>query len=265
LLKNYSYLFLVKNIKSFIAILFLFPLFSKAQIGEKNSNSGFKETYFSFAPFAIFEPHFAFGGSFGQRLTARSEYFTEASYVMQTPIFNQKGRSDNLFNTQLKGARIILQYRYHFLKIGRPIVNLLQRKHRKEQAEKFQPFIGVEFRYKSYNFSSNADFINPSIADTLWGKTFTAHANVLGGALIFGNTFNLTKDKRWKLELTYGIGGKQRFVKFKSVPKGYVIYHPLWPKMVRIFLHFMKKSLLLISPFQFVLGIVSNDFCQKNT
>lgn len=220
----------MKNLKSILTIIFLFPIFSLAQKGEKNAINGFKETYFSFAPLAIFEPHFALGGSFGQRITARSEYFTEASYVAQIPIFNQRDRNNNLFNTQLKGARIILQYRYHFFKKGKPILNLMSREKRIALAEKWQPFIGIEFRFKSYNFTSYADFINRSIADTLWGQMFTAHANVLGGALIFGNTFNLTKDKRWKLELTYGIGGKQRFVKLKSLSNEYEVYHSFMRK-----------------------------------
>lgn len=212
-------------------MIFLFaPILSKAQSGEKNTNDDFKETYFSFAPLAVLEPHLTLGASFGQRLTNRSEYFAELSYVAKTFIYNQRGRQSNAYSYKLNGARMIVQYRYHFLQRWRPIINLGQGGRKKAIGKKIQPFMGVEFRYKPYNFSSTGDFINQSIADTLLGIAFIAHDDVLGGALIFGNTFNLTKDKRWKLELTFGIGAKQRFVKFISLPKGYIIYRSFIPK-----------------------------------
>jgi hypothetical protein len=42
--------------------------------------------------------------------------------------------------------------------------------------------------------------------------------------LIFGETLNLSADEKWKLEITAGIGAKQRVVNHISVPAGYKPY-----------------------------------------
>jgi hypothetical protein len=51
----------------------------------------------------------------------------------------------------------------------------------------------------------------------------SANGLIYGGALIFGRTLNLSADEQWKLEVTMGIGARQRTAKLKTVPAGYEV------------------------------------------
>jgi hypothetical protein len=192
---------------------------SSSQFGKSKISSGYddKEKYISINPFSVAEPQFALGPSFGCRFTERSEYFVELAYVGKTPFY----KNDWVDFKRLSGARMIVQYRYHFLQQWKPLINLgLNNRRRREE---HQPFIGVEFRMKPISFATKGDFINTATSDTLLGYSFSANALTYGGALIFGNTFNLSRDEKWKLEFTAGIGAKQRNVKLKTVPPGYKV------------------------------------------
>lgn len=214
--------------KHCLFIFLVLPVFTFAQL--KNNEPGLsfrgKETYLSFNLLSVTEPQLALGPSFGIRFTERSETFAEVAYIGKSPFY----RNDWKDFSYLHGARFILQYRYHFLQQWRPLINFGGASHRKKVNERQQPFIGIEFRYKPYRFSSKDNFINEATHDTLFNVPFTAQTNVLGGALIFGRTFNLSSDNRWKLELTAGIGGKQRLVKFKIPASGYKLYRDFIPK-----------------------------------
>jgi hypothetical protein len=94
---------------------------------------------------------------------------------------------------------------------------------RKKKAS-HHPFMGVEFRIKPFNFSATGTFIKNSPADTLDHFLYRANAVSLGGALLFGETYDLSSDGRWKLELTLGIGGKVKMVHYKNKPAGYEPY-----------------------------------------
>jgi hypothetical protein len=170
----------------------------------------------------VAEPMFAIGPSYGCRFSERSECFFEVAYVSKSPFYDWQDIS------RLHGARMLAQYRYHFLQQWKPLINFGTRNRRRRERQ--QPFIAAEFRYKAFSFSSKGNFVNPSIRDTLYGVSFNANTNTLGGALIFGSTFNLSADEKWKLELTAGMGCKQRFVKLKTLPAGYQVYRDLFPK-----------------------------------
>jgi hypothetical protein len=209
--------------KSYLLLFLMFvsvPIFS--QFNKNKLNAGFdeKEKYFSLNFFSVAEPMFTLGPSYGCRFSERSEYFFEAAYVAKSPFYDWQDIS------RLHGARILAQYRYHFLQQWRPLINFggLGNQRRKE---KHQPFIGIEFRYKPFSFSSKGNFVNLSLHDTLYHVSFNANTNTYGGALIFGGTFNLSSDEKWKLELTAGIGGKQRNVNLKTIPAGYEVYRVL--------------------------------------
>ena len=107
------------------------------------------EKYFSFNPLALAEPQIAIGGGFGNRFSERSEYFTELSYVAKHPFYDMPEKS-------LHGLRFIAQYRYHFLQQWRPLINLGQRN--RERRARQNPFVGVEFRVKPFNFTNNGTF-----------------------------------------------------------------------------------------------------------
>jgi hypothetical protein len=202
-------------------LLLLFLLFTSfvsfSQSKQSKIGKGYdeKEKYFSVNFFSIAEPQFAFGPSFGNRFSERSEYFLELAYVAKTPFYDWHSFE------KLRGVRMILQYRYHFLQQWRPLINFGNGFRR--MREKHQPFIGVEFRLKPISFTTTGNFINTTVNDTLYGYPFSANAFTCGGALIFGQTFNLSANEKWKLELTMGIGAKQRNVKLKTVPAGYKV------------------------------------------
>ncbi|MBI5856413.1 MAG: hypothetical protein HZB42_02085 [Sphingobacteriales bacterium] len=206
-MKNYLFLFLM-----FVSV----PVFSQFKKNKLNAGFDEKEKYFSLNFFSIAEPMFALGPSYGCRFSERSEYFFELAYVAKTPFYDWQNVS------RLHGARVLAQYRYHFLQQWKPLINFGNANRRRR--ERRQPFIGIEFRYKPFSFSSKGNFVNRSIQDTLYNVSFSASTNNLGGALLFGGTFNLSADEKWKLEFTAGIGGKQRFVKLKTIPPGYQVY-----------------------------------------
>ncbi len=172
-----------------------------------------QEKYISFNPFGLAEPHLAIGAGFGNRFTDRSEYFAELCYVLKHPFY------DNNLQNQLHGFRFIGQYRYHFLQRWRPIINLGSAIRIRNASR--NPFIGLEFRIKPFNFSANRTFVNNNSVDTLADFLYKANAVSIGGALIFGETYNISSNGKWKLEFSVGIGGKIKFVKYKNIPAGY--------------------------------------------
>jgi hypothetical protein len=205
----------MKSLLLLFLLIISFVSFSQPNKSKIGKGYDDKEKYFSVNFFSIAEPQFAFGPSFGNRFSERSEYFLELAYVAKTPFYDWHSFE------KLRGARMILQYRYHFLQQWRPLINLGSG-YRKRR-EKHQPFMGVEFRLKPISFTTTGNFINKTVNDTLYGYSFSANALTYGGALIFGETFNLSVNEKWKLELTVGIGAKQRNVKLKTVPAGYKV------------------------------------------
>jgi hypothetical protein len=205
----------MKSFLLFFLLVISFVSFSQKKKSKIGNSYDDKEKYFSINFFSVAEPQFAIGPSFGNRFTERSEYFLELAYVAKTPFYDWRSFE------RLRGARMILQYRYHFLQQWRPLINFGNGIRR--MREKHQPFIGVELRLKPISFTTTGNFINTTVNDTLYGYSFSANAFTYGGALIFGETFNLSANEKWKLELTMGIGAKQRNVKLKTVPAGYKV------------------------------------------
>jgi hypothetical protein len=173
------------------------------------------EKYFSFNPLALAELQIAISAGFGNRFTERSEYFTELSYIAKHPLYDMPEK-------RLHGFRFLAQYRYHFLQRWRPLINLGNfTKRNKERNARNNPFIGVEFRLKPFNFSATNTFIRRTPADTLNKFLYNANAVSVGGAILFGETYNISANGKLKIEITFGIGGKHKFVKFKNIPNGY--------------------------------------------
>ena len=86
---------------------------------------------------------------------------------------------------------------------------------------------------KNYSFSDKNTFVNYKIFDTLKNINYSANALSLGGALIFGGTFNISKNGKWKLEYTAGIGGKQKLIRFKNLSKDYEVIRQRKPDVLR--------------------------------
>jgi hypothetical protein len=195
-------------------------LFVLDTIAQKNKTEKFQEpfsqySYLSFNPFSIAEPQLAIGLGYGNRFTERSEAFTELSYVAKHPSYH-------FDYEKLNGFRFIAEYRYHFLQQWRPIIYLGQGI--RERKRRSHPFIGLQFRLKQYRLIDKDNFTNS--IDTLTKFRYIANVISLGGALTFGATYNISKNKKWQLEVTTGIGAKQKFVKYKNLPSNYKVVEP---------------------------------------
>ncbi len=201
-----------------IAILiFCFTNFTIANAQLKNgkkagSQNVEREKYFTFNPLALAEPQIAIGAGFGSRFTDRSEFFAEISYLLKQPFYNAQPEGVNL-----SGYRLIAQYRYHFLQRSRPNSNMGQNVRRRNA--RHNPFIAVEFRIKSFNYPMEKVLVNYSTFDTLQKMTYQSNNFNIGAALLFGETYDISE--HWKIELTVGVGGKERTIRYKKAKAGY--------------------------------------------
>ncbi|MEO6405512.1 MAG: hypothetical protein ABIY51_13225 [Ferruginibacter sp.] len=152
-----------------------------------------------FNPLSLAEPQAALGIGYHQQFTARSGYFIEVSAVFKSPFY---GGADPITG----GYRGILQYRYQLIK-----------KHRRNH------FVAAEFRLKRYGFIGSNNFGNTTIPDTLRNYNYKALATSLGGGILTGTLFDISKNDRWYLEMTIGIGAKRKFVKYENLPPGYAL------------------------------------------
>jgi hypothetical protein len=175
---------------------------SAAQKKIANNHLPKRQKTITFNPLSIAEPQAAAGLGFTNSITARSGYFTELSYIFKAPFY---GGADPITG----GCRWLLQYRYNLLKKRR-----------------WDYFWGAEFRLKGYGFTGTNAFVNKAINDTLNKYNYKANATSVGGAVLFGAIFNLSKNSRWQMEMTFGIGAKQKLVKYKNLPEGYELYVP---------------------------------------
>ena len=177
--------------------------------------------YLCFNPFGLLESQMAIGAGAGSRFSERSEVFAELSYLGNHPFY--KYTTLNFYH----GARLLAQYRYHFLQRWKPLINLGRfTKAQREAARKRQDFIGLEFRFKPARFSAYGTFINTAIPDTLNKFNYIANLQSIGGAIIFGSTYKLSANGNLMLEITAGIGARQKFVQYKNVPEGYKVSLP---------------------------------------
>jgi hypothetical protein len=196
-----------------LLLLFIFVK-SNAQLTTKRPSSPYisNEKYFSFNPLGLLEPAMAVGVGFGTRPSKRSEYFSELSYLIKNPLYQEYVKS-------LNGFRFIAHYRYHFLQRRTPILN---RELQKERS-RTNPFIGLELRIKQYGFSDSNNFIKTAGNDTLYNYRYKARADCFGGAVIFGSSHNIDAKGNWQLETTMGLGIRKKIARFKNVPKDYQV------------------------------------------
>ena len=182
-----------------LSIVTCLQLSAQQIISDPREEKFHSERYVSLNPFSFLEGEMAIGAGFSNRFSRRSEYFTELSYLVKNPMYE--------FVNALHGFRVIGQYRYHYL----PRV----------QREGAEHFVGVEFRLKQYYFADSLGFINASTHDTLSRYPYHATATVFGGAVFVGISQNLSANRRWRVEFTFGFGIKQKNVSFNNIPRGY--------------------------------------------
>lgn len=185
-------------ISRFIIVLAVLPTLLMAQKPSKETltKKSFTPTqYISFNPLGLAEPQMALGIGYGTWFSRKSEIFTEASYILNQWFYNDR--------PDFTGMRIIGQYKYH------------------QNAKHPSSFIGIDLRWKALNFSGKADFVQPVLKDTLHSFPFKARSNSPGAAFIFGQQFNISPKGKWYGDLIFGIGAKQRFVRYKNVEANY--------------------------------------------
>lgn len=188
----------MNKIFSLLIVTFL----ALAATAQKNEAS-VKKTFLTFNPFSLFEPHAAAGFGISKNIKARSSYFGELSYVFKTPFYRGA-------EPVTGGFRLLQQYRYG--------VNMQY---------KAEYFIGAELRLKHFGFTGNNNvFINTSANDTISRYNYKAKATSVGGAIVIGTIINVSKNKKWQIEFTTGIGVKHKFVEYKNLPLGYKLFEP---------------------------------------
>lgn len=200
-----------------IFVLLMFagnPAQAQLNKAKRIQHSWQNDKYITFNPLALAESPIAIGAGFGNRFSERSEYFAELAYTAKAPLYSDIVKS-------LNGIRFIGQYHYHFLQQWKPILNIGFNKNR----GKNDPFMAAEFRFKNFSFSDTRSLVNVTTLDTLYGFNYKANATVIGGAILFGGTYNLSSNGNLQLEISAGIGARQKGVKLKNAPAGYKIYH----------------------------------------
>jgi Protein of unknown function (DUF3575) len=186
-------------------ILFLISLFSvsllfgqKEKVHEQLTENN---AFITFNPLGIVELQSTVGAGMQLPVNNHIALFTEIAAVFKHPFYQNP---DNI----KFGLRNIIQLRYYS-------------KTRKLSTS----FVALEARIKHYSFYNVRSFVNEFARDTLNNLSHTAVATSVGGGIVFGTMFPLSKNKKLQMELTAGIGVKQKFVKYKNVNR---LYKPLF-------------------------------------
>lgn len=147
-------------------------------------------------PLSVAEPFASIGPFVGVHLSSRIECWSEISFY-----YTNLYKLNNW--TGLSGFRFIFQPRYY---PGR--------------TREF--FIAPEFRLKQYNYTGhNKNFINSDTQDTLKGINYSARQSLPGGALVVGWHHQLFNHKSVFVEITAGIGVRERNITYRNIPAGY--------------------------------------------
>ena len=141
----------------------------------------------------------AFGAGIGYRLNKRMELFSEASYLASDQYY---------FVSPLSGFRGIFKARYY-------LQNASSRSSRSEI------FIGLDLRYKKYKYGDSNDFANGILHDTLMGVNFQSRHHFFGAGLEIGYRTPLSRNGRFQIELTAGVGVKWKTIERVGPPAGY--------------------------------------------
>jgi Protein of unknown function (DUF3575) len=166
-------------------------------------NAGTAQTKFSYwsvgiNPFSPGESMSSIGPTIAYRVSPKLELWAETSFIFYNLYASNSWKN-------LNGYRFIFQPRYY---MGR--------------RKAF--FIAPEFRLKQYSYTTSFTFINSTTADTLQNYSHKASQLLIGGAFVTGKQVLLSRRHNLYLELTAGIGAKQRYIKRKNIPAGYKYY-----------------------------------------
>lgn len=146
-------------------------------------------------PFSVGESLSSLGPSVALRVSPGIELWSEGSFIFHN-LYDIAGWD------HVKGYRFIFQPRL-FMGTTRRF------------------FLAPELRIKSFSYGISLPFINESAQDTLDGYYHRANQFQIGGALVMGIRTVLSEKHRLFMDMTAGIGGRQRFIRRKGIPAGY--------------------------------------------
>jgi|GEM_PF-748536 len=156
----------------------------------------------SFNPLGLAEPPLAIGAGIGYRLNPQWELWSETSLI-------RNGILQAI--ADVHGIRQTLQLKRFFNKgIGHNLfgANL---------------FVAAEIRYKSFYYNDTANFYNATTHDTLQDRPYHAHQYFWGAALQVGGRWKMTRSGRFQVEITAGLGVKNKIIDRDGIGKGYGI------------------------------------------
>lgn len=176
--------------KSKLFLLLLILSFSKltAQSSAASWSAGVN-------PFGLFEPLSNIGPCAELRVSPAVGFWAEATYIF-------RGQYQLNDWQRVRGARFLFQPRFY---LGKRRVF----------------FIAPEFRLKRFNYSVGLDFVNAQTQDTLKNYAHRATQVQTGGGLVMGVRGWLSRRHQLMVELTGGLGAKNRQINRQGIPAGY--------------------------------------------
>lgn len=184
--------------KCILLFLLLVSIASLAQQKKRRYSpivqKGFFLTLNPYSPFEMSQGAVGLGA--GYRFSERVELWTQFDYLYKGFFYDGDDFSG------LKGFRSITSFRYYY-------------------NNKHGFFVGAEFRFKRYSYRSETDIANPQRGDTITNYRYEAVQSLPGGALFWGKRFKLTPNGKFELEVSIGLGVKNRIIDRRGLPAGY--------------------------------------------
>jgi hypothetical protein len=147
----------------------------------------------SWNPLGLLEPSMAIGIGIGYHPNINLEIWSETS-LLRNVLFPSAGSTS--------GMRQILQFKRFISKDPRF-------------------FVAAEIRYIFFTYHSSDNFRNSSVPETPLSLSNTSDHYVFGAGLQAGYRRPITNDSRLILELTAGLGIKNKIIRWNGVPAGY--------------------------------------------
>jgi hypothetical protein len=148
----------------------------------------------SFNPLGFLEPQMAIGLGVGYQVTDHWQLWLESSVLTQG-LGSYTPRC-------VGGVREIFTVKYYLG--ARRIL-----------------FLAAEMRWKEVYYRDVYNFLTSTVQPELIHYSYTLKNTVVGGAVWCGARLKLSKDDRWRLEPSVGLGVKNRVATMQGVPAGY--------------------------------------------
>jgi hypothetical protein len=178
-------------------VLFFLLFYCSSYAQQKSiSNNVTKKHGIVLSPLALIEPNATFDIGYIYTLKARKKIFINAGVLL--PFNFYKGNLP--FNNG--GFRIVAQYREY---------------------NKNDYFYGFELRYRHVAFDNiGKSFKNTVDNSIVFLNNPNTRADIYAGAFIFGVQEHISKNKKWNIEATIGIGVRFKNVSYKNTKATFI-------------------------------------------